>query len=133
MCSPVTADVGGDESWKPILHPDDATLREAWYHAVRNGEPFEMEYRICDHRTGEYRWHLGRALPIKTMTGRVERWFGTCTDIHEQKESLRALEAQAAALRASDRRKDEFSRGPGSRNSQSTGIDCQRCGAAAHQ
>src|SRR5262249_20190217 len=52
-------------------------------------------------KTGGYRWFLGRALPVRDAAGAVVRWFGTCTDIDDQK---RAEEA----LREADRRKDEF-------------------------
>ncbi len=100
---------GGDESWEPILHPDDVQrCLDGWHRAVRTGAPYEMECRLRDHRTGQYRWHLGRALPCKNARGMVKRWFGTWTDIHEQKEALRALEAKSSALHESDRRKGEF-------------------------
>jgi PAS domain S-box-containing protein len=81
----------GDESFTPVLHPDDvARTIERWRAAVRSGEPYEVEYRFRDHRTGEFRWHLGRALPVRDEQGRIARWFGTSTDIHEQKEAVRA-------------------------------------------
>lgn len=93
---------GGDDSWKPILHPDDLQLCvDRWYEAVRTGEAYEIEYRFKDRRTGGYRWFLGRALPVRDHTGRIIRWFGTCTDIDDQK---RAEES----LKEADRRKDEF-------------------------
>ncbi|RYZ69333.1 MAG: PAS domain S-box protein [Proteobacteria bacterium] len=47
-------------------------------------EPYEIEYRLRRH-DGEYRWHLGRAMPIKKSTGEVLMWIGTNTDIHDQK------------------------------------------------
>jgi PAS domain S-box-containing protein len=100
---------GGDKSWKSILHPEDAQpCLDAWHRAVGVGESHEMEFRFRDRHTGSYRWHLWRALPIKTATGRVTRWFGTCTDIHEHKEALRALEKHRDALRETNRRKDQF-------------------------
>jgi PAS domain S-box-containing protein len=93
---------GGDASWEAILHPDDVEpCRTAWYAAVRSGTPYEIEYRFRDRRTGDYRWHLGRALPLKDGKGRVVRWFGTCTDIDDQKRT-------EETLREADRRKDEF-------------------------
>jgi PAS domain S-box-containing protein len=93
---------GGDESWVPILHPDDAsTCLDVWYGSVRSGEPYQIEYRFWDRRTGQYRWHLGRALPVRDEAGRIIKWFGTSTDIDDQK---RAEEA----LRESDRHKNEF-------------------------
>lgn len=37
---------------------------------------------------------LGRALPMKNKhTGKIEKWFGSCTDIHE------AVEARSSAKR----------------------------------
>jgi PAS domain S-box-containing protein len=95
---------GGDDSWKPILHPDDVQkCLDTWYGAVRSGEGYQIQYRFKDRRTGGYRWYLGRALPVRDEAGRVVRWFGTCTDIDDQK---RAEEA----LQEADRRKDEFLR-----------------------
>jgi PAS domain S-box-containing protein len=92
----------GRAGWKPILYPEDvAVCEQKWAWAVQTGEPYQVEFRFKDRRTGGYRWHLGRAVPVRDESGRVVRWFGTCTDIDDQK---RAEEA----LRDADRRKDEF-------------------------
>jgi PAS domain S-box-containing protein len=81
--------------------PDDREVAwERWRHSLATGEPYEMEYRFR-HRSGEYRWVLGRALPVRNEQGDLVRWMGTCTDIHEQK---RARDE----LLASNRRKDDF-------------------------
>jgi len=72
--------------WKAILHPDDAPLAaENWNRCVRSGQPFQMEYRYKDFKSGGHRWHLGRALPVRGESNKIIRWFGTCTDIHDQK------------------------------------------------
>ncbi len=91
-----------DEKWPTILHPDDVerTL-ELWQEAMRTGNVFETEHRFRDRRTGEFRWHLARALPMHDRSGRITRWFGTSTDIDDLKQ------AQDALVDAS-RRKDEF-------------------------
>ena len=34
-------------------------------------------------RTGEFRWFLSRALPIRDERGEIVRWFGTNTDVEE--------------------------------------------------
>ncbi|HEY8668227.1 MAG TPA: PAS domain-containing protein [Tepidisphaeraceae bacterium] len=74
------------EGWKPILHPDDVQrCMETWDAAVRSGEEYEIEYRFREHASGAYRWHLGRALPVRDEKGQIVRWFGTCTDIDDQK------------------------------------------------
>ena len=89
------------EGWKDLFHPDDqAQAFQKWQHSLASGEPYEIEYRLR-HRSGLYRWVLGRALPVRNAQGAITRWMGTCTDIHEQKL------AQEALLRA-DRLKDEF-------------------------
>ena len=83
---------GGDNSWKPILHPDDVELcLNLWYEAVRTGEPYKIECRFFDRKTGSYRWHLGRALPMKNQDGEIVQWVGTCTDIDDQKRAVEAL------------------------------------------
>ena len=87
---------GGDGSWKPILHPEDQERCDAaWYHSVATAEPYQIEYRFNDRKAGSYRWFLGRALPLRDEAGRVVKWFGSCTDIHDQKETEEKL---AAAL-----------------------------------
>lgn len=74
------------ERWNGMFHPDDQErARERWRHSLETGEPYEIEYRLR-HRSGEYRWVLGRAMPIRDESGRLIRWMGTCTDIHEQKQ-----------------------------------------------
>lgn len=83
-------DVQGDGAH--IIHPEDlpeATKR--WQHALATGEPYEVEYRLRRF-DGEYRWFLGRARPVLDKQGRVLRWFGTCTDIHEKREAEAALQ-----------------------------------------
>jgi PAS domain S-box-containing protein len=93
---------GGDESWKPVLHPDDVQqTMDAWYRAVQTGEPYEIEYRFRDRETGAYRWHLGRALPVRDPQGTIVRWFGTCTDIDEFKRTAQALKGSEERLRLS--------------------------------
>lgn len=73
------------ERWNGMFHPDDqARARTIWHHSLETGEPYNIEYRLR-HFDGTYRWVLGRALPIHDESGRITRWFGTCTDIHEQK------------------------------------------------
>jgi PAS domain S-box-containing protein len=86
----------GDESWIPILHPDDLEYcLETWYNSVRSGQPYEIEYRFRDRINGGYRWFLGRALPLKNEKAEVIKWLGTCTDIEEAKNVSSRLEASA--------------------------------------
>ena len=90
---------GGDQSWMPILHPDDVEqCIDLWYKAVKAGNLYEVENRFKDRSDpGSYRWFLGRAIPIKNADGEITKWFGSCTDITELKltqESLINNEAQ---------------------------------------
>ncbi|EKE44582.1 Signal transduction histidine kinase [Oceaniovalibus guishaninsula JLT2003] len=65
------------------FHPDDRDrIVAAVAHSFATGERFEQEYRLRHHEDG-YRWVLGRAQPMRDEAGRVLRWYGTCTDIHE--------------------------------------------------
>jgi PAS domain S-box-containing protein len=80
------------EGWNDMFHPDDQERAwSMWRHCLETGAPYEIEYRLR-HHSGEYRWTLGRALPIRDDSGAITRWFGTCTDIHEAKSSRRRLE-----------------------------------------
>ncbi len=89
------------EAWNGMFHPDDQDHAwEVWRHSLATGETYEIEYRLR-HRSGEYRWVLGRALPVRDERGRIVRWMGTCTEIDEQK---RARDE----LLANNRRKDDF-------------------------
>jgi PAS domain S-box-containing protein len=95
------------EAWNGMFHPDDQDRAwTRWRHSLETGEPYEIEYRLR-HHSGEYRWTLGRALPIRDDDGNITRWFGTCTDIHEQKLLLDQREVVAHEL--SHRIKNIFS------------------------
>ncbi len=71
--------------WAPVLHKDDeqATI-DAWKNSVETGEIYEIEHRIKSAK-GEFRWYLSRGIPMKNDKGKIIKWFGTATDIHEQK------------------------------------------------
>jgi PAS domain S-box-containing protein len=91
----------GTRGWGfgPVLHPDDVeACVERWSRAVRTGQTCEVECRFRRAADGAYRWHLGRALPVRDADGRIVKWFGTCTDIHEQRQAQEALSASRAAL-----------------------------------
>jgi PAS domain S-box-containing protein len=87
--------------WASALHPDDRERSAAaWRAALLEGTVYECEHRA---RTagGTYRWLLSRAIPVRDEQGRVVRWYGTATDIEDQKRTQEAL-------READHRKDEF-------------------------
>ena len=77
--------------WAQSLHPDDSdrTL-QTWTNAYQQGSDYEIEYRLKRH-DGMYRWFLARGIPMKDEQGQVVKWYGTNTDIHDQKKSAEAL------------------------------------------
>jgi PAS domain S-box-containing protein len=91
------------EAWNGMFHPDDQEHAwSVWRHCLATGEPYHIEYRLR-HRSGEYRWVLGRAQPVRDEDGRIKRWFGTCTDIHDFKQAQDALRAsRERALRTEE-------------------------------
>ena len=64
---------------------------------VQPGTPYENEER---HRRsdGQYRWFLSRGVPLRNSEGRIVRWYGTNTDIEEQKRGEWALQEAQAEL-----------------------------------
>ena len=73
-------------NWKNFLHPDDYERTiDMWTRSLESGEPYSIEYRFREAATGDYRWFIGRALPLRDERGRIIRWFGTCTDIDDAK------------------------------------------------
>lgn len=77
--------------WQNFFHEEDQPeAGKRWSYSLRTGELYETAYR-CKRYDGQWRWFLGRALPMRDhTTGVITRWFGTCTDIHDQVEALSA-------------------------------------------
>src|SRR5580693_5313444 len=86
-----------DVMWGNV-HPEDleATGR-AWSDALHEGQVFEIELRLRK-KDGSYRWFLARGTPLRDQDGHVVKMFGTCTDVHELRETQQALERQWVAL-----------------------------------
>jgi PAS domain S-box-containing protein len=91
------------EAWNGMFHPDDQERAwGVWRRCLATGEPYHIEYRLR-HRSGEYRWVLGRAQAVRDEEGRIKRWFGTCTDIHDLRQAQDALrESRERALRTEE-------------------------------
>jgi PAS domain S-box-containing protein len=91
------------EAWSGMFHPDDqGQAWSLWRHSLATGEPYHVEYRLR-HRSGQYRWVLGRAQPVRDGQGRITRWFGTCTDIHDLKMAQEELrESRERAVRTEE-------------------------------
>ena len=77
--------------WKLLLHPDDLPFSVArWERAVKSRMPYENQSRLR-RADGEYRWHLVTAQPLKDRSGRIIKWFGTCTDVEDQMRAAMVL------------------------------------------
>lgn len=89
------------KDWKHLIHPDDLDRHsKTWSQSLASGDMFEVEQRLLKH-TGEYRWHLCRALPLYQPDTRIAMWVGTHTDIHDHK-------CAEEELREDHIRKDQF-------------------------
>jgi len=87
--------------WQSVHDPQMLpSVMEQWKRSILTGEPFEMIFPLRG-ADGLFRAFLTRVSPLKDEDGRVLHWFGTNTDITRQREA-------EEALRAADRRKDEF-------------------------
>jgi len=88
-------------AWVSFIHPEDRELTlETWRAAAHAGDPYMVEHRVR-RVDGVYRWLLSRALLVPQTGSGPWVWFGTSTDIEEQKQL-------AKGLREGDQRKDEF-------------------------
>ena len=86
------------EGWQDVFHPEDMpTTTERWLRSLRTGEEYNTEYR-ARRRDGVWRWMLGRALPFRDENGKILKWFGTCTDIHDLVEARQAARQTKAQL-----------------------------------
>ncbi|HEY9434658.1 MAG TPA: PAS domain S-box protein [Blastocatellia bacterium] len=76
--------------WLQQVHPDDREpLFAAWNRTVATGEPFDVEYRIR-RNDGVFRWFKTRATALRDSGGKVVKWFGSNTDIDDQKQAERS-------------------------------------------
>jgi PAS domain S-box-containing protein len=78
------------------IHPEHVPRVTAnWERSLATGEPWEDMFPLRG-ASGRYRWFLSRARPIHDAAGHVVRWFGTNTDVTDQRfldEATRLLSA----------------------------------------
>ena len=95
--------------WARVHDPLDLPrMLRVWRQALQNGQAWEDAFRLRRGSDGQLRWHLSRAFPLKDGDGRVVRWFGTNTDIHDQRLALEEREHLLRDARSALRAKDEF-------------------------
>src|SRR5258708_9353981 len=78
----MTSEQAQRDGWLQSIHPEDRqrTL-DLWQTAIQTGSPYEVEQRLRNGTTGDYRWFLARGAPLKDAQGTILKWFGTSTDI----------------------------------------------------
>ena len=92
--------------WAKAVHPDDLPgTAERWSRSLKAGQVYENEFRLRA-KDGTYRWHVARAIPSRDSQGKIVKWYGTNTDIHEFKtlatqlqEAKKGIESEQQKLR----------------------------------
>ncbi len=85
--------------WQAAFHPDDLpSLMERCRELLASGEPGEIEARLRRH-DGVFRWFLIGFEPLRDETGKILRWYGTCTDIETLKQTAEKLREDERELR----------------------------------
>ncbi len=96
-------DEARDGGWVAMLHPEDSPNHIGkWQISVETGTQFEVESRIIGPG-GDYRWFLARANAVRDEAGNIAKWYGTNIDIHDLKETERALRRSEAFLSEAQR------------------------------
>ena len=97
--------------WLDYVHPDDIERsKSGWIQSVHAGGQYESEYRLRS-KGGSYRWFRVRAVPIRDPEGKIVKWYGTCSDIHDSKLLEQSIRDNAIELeKMVDRRTDELRR-----------------------
>ena len=81
------------QGWRSVHDPAEVDrVVKHLSHCVSTGEVWEDTFPLRG-ADGTYRWFLSRAQPIRDESGKIVRWFGTNTDVEDQRlsEKLRDL------------------------------------------
>jgi len=96
------------DGWNKPFHPNDRQRAwDAWQNATKNNATYSLECRL-QRADGEYKWWLVRGVPVMDKKGIILKWFGTCTDIDELKNSEETLKIAKDRAEESDRLKSAF-------------------------
>ena len=86
--------------WQKVHHPDyvERVVKKI-QHSFDTGEYWEDTFPLKS-KTGEYNWFLSRASAIRGADGKISHWFGTNTNITDQKNIEENLAYRTALLEA---------------------------------
>jgi PAS domain S-box-containing protein len=102
-----TADMEGD-GWRKVHAPDMVEgVTQRFFEAISAGIGWEDTFPLRG-KDGEYRWFLSLAQPIRNAKGEVVRWFGTNTDITEQRMQGQELATARDVAEEANRAKSQF-------------------------
>lgn len=77
--------------WQRVHDPQILpSVLERWNFSLQSGEAFEMEFPLRG-ADGLFRWFLTRVRPVFDDAGRIVRWYGTTTNVDDQRTLLRQL------------------------------------------
>ncbi len=94
--------------WLDAIHPDDRErTNQVWMEAVQTKTLLEIEYQIRS-ADGNYRYFQARGVPLLDEDGSIREWIGTCTDIHDRKQTEIVQAKAREAAEAASRAKSEF-------------------------
>ncbi|HLJ18396.1 MAG TPA: PAS domain S-box protein [Bryobacteraceae bacterium] len=97
------------DPWTELLHPEDRErYLQGWSKSLGTGAGFEVQCRLRRASDKAYRWFLCRAVPVRDSSGKIVRWLGGCTDVHDQMESAAQLQRANDALRRSNADLEQF-------------------------
>ena len=95
--------------WLDVVHPDDhESVIAAWTHSLATGDNYEVEFRLWSAEDKTWLWHLGRALPLRNDKGEIVRWFGSNTNVENQKRISAEHERLKREAEIANRAKMEF-------------------------
>jgi len=87
--------------WLDEVHADDRDrVRAAWMHALRTGDPYDIEFRVR-RTTGDYGWLWVRAMPVVDAQGAILRWVGLNLDVNDRYEADHSRDMFAALVERS--------------------------------
>lgn len=72
--------------WESVVQPEMLPeLKKRWAHCLETGEDFRMELLLKRNSDQAYRWHLSKATPIRSETGKITSWVGVSIDVNAEK------------------------------------------------